>query len=176
LNQNVENTTDVNPSWQQLQTGLVQEKVNHDALQAGQAALGQQLGQLRGQLADTQGLELTFDQLRSQVDDARSNYKAFVEKRDLAHTEDAMDASKLLNVTVMETPTFPYDPARPKPLLNLALGIPTSLFLAAAAVYLAETSRNSISTPKELDEAVNYPVLGTVPFASGYGDPANQRI
>ena len=163
---NIENTTDVNPSWQQLNTSLVVEQVNHNALQAGELVLQQQLGQLRSQLVETQGLELEFGQLRSQVDDARSNYKAFVEKRDLAHAEDAMDASKLLNVTVMETPTFPYSPARPRPMLNLLLGIPTSLFLAIAVVYLAETTRHTIATPKELDEVVKYPVLGTVPLAS----------
>jgi uncharacterized protein involved in exopolysaccharide biosynthesis len=139
--QNVEETTDVNPSWQQLKTTLLQERLNHYALQAERAGLEQQLDQLRAQLVEAQGLEVTYGQLRSRADEAQSNYKTFVEKRDLARAEDAMDANKILNVTVMQTPTFHYAPVRPRPMLNLALGIPTALFLGIAVVYFAETGQ-----------------------------------
>ncbi len=140
-NKNVEDTTDVNPSWQQLKTSLLQEQVNHHALQAARGELEQQLGQLRSQMSETQGLEVTYQQLRARADEAQSNYKTFVEKRDLARAEDAMDANKILNVTVMQTPTFHYAPVRPRPMLNLALGIPTALFLGIAVVYFAETNQ-----------------------------------
>jgi uncharacterized protein involved in exopolysaccharide biosynthesis len=171
---NVENTTDVNPSWQQLKTSSVQEQVNREALLGGQAGLVRQLDDLKSQLSRAQALELTFDQLRSQAEEAQANYKAFSEKRDLTHVEDAMDQSKLLNVTVMENPTFSDIPARPKPMLNLVLGLPTALFLAVAAVYFAETNRTTIGTSAELGGFSDYPVFATIAFDPAYEGRAPQ--
>jgi uncharacterized protein involved in exopolysaccharide biosynthesis len=173
-NQNVENTTDVSPSWQQLRTSLFQEQVNQDALRAASAELEEQLNQLRSRLSETQGLEVTFGQLKAQAEEAQSNYKTFVEKRDLARAEDAMDANKILNVTVMETPTFPSTPARPKPMLNLALGIPTALFLGVAVVYFAETGQMGAKPSKDVDEVADYSVLARMPFTEAHGDARKQ--
>jgi uncharacterized protein involved in exopolysaccharide biosynthesis len=168
-NQNVEDTTDVNPSWQQLKTSLLQEQVNRRVLKAERVELEQQLNQLRAQLAEIQGLEVPYGQLRSRADEAQSNYKTFVEKRDLARAEDAMDANKILNVTVMQTPTFHYVPVRPRPMLNLALGIPTALFLGIAVVYFAETNRWGSQQSGNLDEREDYGMPTRTPFVDSPG-------
>ncbi len=167
---NIENTSDVNPAWQHLKTSLVEEQVQREALLGARLELQRNLDDLKSQLSHAQDLELTFDQLRSQAEEAQANCKAFTEKRDLAQVEDAMDQSKLLNVALMENPTFSQIPARPKPMLNVVLGIPTALLMATAAVYFAEMGRKTIGTPLELGAVSRHRVLASIAFDAGYGE------
>jgi uncharacterized protein involved in exopolysaccharide biosynthesis len=157
-----EATTDINPTWQHLKTAMVDNEVEYSSLTGGRASLQQELGGIRSQLAAVQLLAPTFEQLRSNAEQAQANYEAFLEKRDRADVDDALDAHKFLNVSVLETPTLPYTPAKPKPLLNALLGIPTALFLAICLVYLAEAGRQTFATPEELEAAMRQPVLATV--------------
>ncbi len=160
--ENHEDTTDINPTWQHLKTAVVDNEVQYSSLQGGREKLEQELGSIRTQLADVQLLAPTFEQLRSNAEQAQANYETFLEKRDRADIDDALDAHKFLNVSVLETPTLPYTPAKPKPLLNALLGIPTALFLAICLVYLAEAGRQTFATPEELEAAMRQPVLATV--------------
>ena len=160
----MEDTTDINPPWQQLTTSMVEGTVEHQGLLGTESSVRSELGALRTSLSEVQSLTLTFEQLRAHSEQAQANFEAFAEKRDRAHVEDAMDAGKLLNVTVMETPTLSFTPARPHRLLTLALGLPTGLFLAFSAVYFVEAGRNTFATPRELEAVMQEPVLATIPF------------
>jgi polysaccharide biosynthesis protein PslE len=173
--QNVENTSDVNPAWQQLKTSLIEEQVQRGALLGARSEIQRNVDDLKSQLSHSQDLELAFDQLRSQAEEAQSNYKAFTDKRDLARVEDAMDESKLLNVVLMENPTFSQSPSRPKPMLDIVLGIPTALLLATAAVYFAEMGRKSIAESWELGVISEHQVLASIAFDPAFGEgPASQ--
>jgi len=121
---------------------------------------------LKQQLASLETVTAQFNNLQSHSDELKQNYELYAQKRDQAQIEDAMDEHKLLNVAVAQEPTISYDPERPKPLLYGALGFVTAMFLGICAVYLAETGRRTIATPRELDVASRYPVLATVPQMS----------
>ena len=78
-----------------------------------------------------------------------------------------MDERGLMNVVIAQQPTRSYLPAQPKPLTNVMLGMVTAVFLGLCAVYVAETGRNTVATPRELDAASRYPVLATLSAVSG---------
>jgi uncharacterized protein involved in exopolysaccharide biosynthesis len=169
-----EDTTDVNPAWQRVKSSLVEGAINQHALLGRGASLKHSLADLRRRLARLQSLDVRFNALQEEVDQARSNFELFSEKRDQAQIEDAMDERKFANVAVAQSPTSRYYPVSPKPLLNAVLGLLTALFLAAGAVYVAESLRNTVATPRELEKISRYPVLATVPSAVGAnsgGDP-----
>jgi uncharacterized protein involved in exopolysaccharide biosynthesis len=159
-----EDTSDINPAWQQVRNGQVQAIVAKRATQGRIATLKENLSDLHQQLAHIQPLSLQFNQLQEQVDQARNNYEVFSEKRDESNIEDAMDERKLVNIAVAENPTLNFQQVAPRPLLYMALGVLTALFLAASAVYFAESFRNTISTPRELEIVSHYPVLATLPW------------
>jgi len=73
-----------------------------------------------------------------------------------------MDNQKLTNVAIAQQPTLSYMAVRPRPLLDAVLGIFTAGFLGLCVVYCAETGRNTIATPRELDAVSRYPLLATV--------------
>ena len=133
-------------------------------LRAKSSSLRHSISGLRRQLSRLQSLDVPFNALEEKADQARSNFELFSEKRDQAQIEDAMDERKLVNIAVAESPTTAFKPASPKPLLNAALGLLTALFLAAGTVYLAESSRTTVATARELESLSRYPVLATAPY------------
>lgn len=163
-----EETTDVNPAWQQVQTSLVETRIERNALKAKSETLSQNIADLQSQLKDLAALEVPYNSLEEATDQARSNFELYSQKRDQAQMEDAMDEHKIINVGIAESPTSTYHPASPRPLLNAAVGLLSAIFLAVGAIYLAEMARNTFATPHELESFSRYPVLATVPV-SGLG-------
>jgi uncharacterized protein involved in exopolysaccharide biosynthesis len=164
--QGSEDTTDVNPAWQQVQSSLVENRIERNALKAKAEALTQNIADLRGQLKEVEALDVPFNAIEEAVDQARSNFELYSEKRDQAQIEDAMDERKIMNVGIAERPTSTFHPASPRPVFNAAVGLMSALFLAAGAIYLAEMTRDSFATPQELNSFSRFPVLATVPCSS----------
>ncbi len=162
----VEDSSDVNPAWQQVQSSLVETRIERNALKTKAEKLAQNIGDLRTQMKDLEALEVPFNSLEESVDQARSNFELYSEKRDQAEMEDAMDERKIINVGIAESPTSTFHPASPRPVLNAAVGLLTALFLAAGAVYMAEMARSTFATPHELESFSRFPVLATVPVSS----------
>ena len=162
-------TTDVDPLWQQIRTDMAQSNIARRTTAAHRAAVTAQLDTLKKQLGDMQALNVQYNNLDAQVKEQLQNYQLYAEKRDQSQIADAMDQRGLMNVVVAQEPTLSFSPARPKPLLNAMLGIVTALFLGFCAIYLAETGRNTLATPRELDAASRYPILATVAMANVRG-------
>lgn len=158
-----EESSEVNPDWQMLQSGTLEAKVESHALNSKSQALSNNIGSLSSNLKELESLELPYGILQEANDQARANYELYSEKREQALIEDAMDEKKILNVGVAETPTSTYKPDFPKPLLFIALGILSSLFLASGAVYFLEIVRSTFATPNELESFSSYSVLATIP-------------
>jgi uncharacterized protein involved in exopolysaccharide biosynthesis len=166
-----EKTTDVDPAWQQLHTNYVQVEINRKQAAVHKANVAGELAALRQELGKTQELTVQFNNLEAQANQAKQNFELYAQKRDQAQIEDAMDEQKLINVAVAQKPTLSYLPVSPKPVSNAVLGAVTSLFLALCAVYLAESGRTTIATPRELDGVSRYPVLATLPRLSLWEGP-----
>ena len=110
-----EDTTDVNPAWQRVKNLLVEGTINRQALLGRGESLRQSIADLQGRLAQLQSLDVRFNALQEQADQARSNFEVFSQKRDQAQIEDAMDERKLINIAVAQTPTSTFRPVSPRP-------------------------------------------------------------
>lgn len=170
-----EHSTDVNPVWQQVTSSIVQNQAERQALKARRNALAQQVKQLQDNLSHLEGSTVAYTTLHQKVTELQNNYQLYAQKRDEAQMADAMDANKLLNVAVAQSPTFSITPFRPKPVVDLILGSFTAVFLACFMVFFAEMGRATIATPRELDRLSQFPVLATVPFERYRGVKALKR-
>jgi uncharacterized protein involved in exopolysaccharide biosynthesis len=159
-----ERSTDVNPVWQAVTGSIIQNQSERQALKARRGVLEQQIGSLKGSLANTEGSTVAFTTLRQKVADLDSNYQLYTQKSNEAKMEDAMNENRLLNVAVAQNPTFAMTPFRPKPVLDLTLGGFTALFLASFLVFFAEMGRSTIATPREFSQLTRYPLLATNPL------------
>jgi uncharacterized protein involved in exopolysaccharide biosynthesis len=164
-------STDVDPAWQALHTSSVQTEINRKQTAAHRTSVAAELIDLRKELGNLQALTVQFNNLETRANQARQNYELYSQKRDEAQIEDAMDEQKLINVAIAQQPTLSYAPVAPRPLSNALLGTVTSLFLGFCVVYLAESGRSTIATPRELDGLSRYPVLATIPSISLWKGP-----
>jgi uncharacterized protein involved in exopolysaccharide biosynthesis len=159
----VEKTTDINPNWQQMQAALIRAQVSRGGLLGKNLQLSDQVSQIQSQLKQIEALELEYSSLQEGVLQSKTNYETFAQKWDQEQIEDAMDGRRLSNVAVAEAPTSSYRPFSPRPLMNLALGFVTSAFLVGGLLYVIETFRTTIATPRELDALSHFPMLATIP-------------
>ena len=165
----------MNPTWQTADQSLNEKRAQLAAAEGRQAALVASISDIQGELSGTEGSEASLERLQTEAAEAQSNYQLYTQKRDSSRIADAMDAHSLLNVAVVEAPTYSPDPVFPKPFLDTVLAIFSSLFIAAFAVYLAESGRQTFATPRELELSSGYPVLATIPMTpvfAGDGSPS----
>ena len=161
-NRSHEVATNVDPVWQQIRTDYSQTQITRRATAAQKSVLLGQVTMLKKELDGLQKLSIEYDNLDEEVQQARGNYELYVQKRDQAQIEDAMDNQKLTNVAIAQLPTLSSIAVRPRPLLDGALGTFTAVFLGLCVIYCAETGRGTIATPRELDTVTRYPLLATV--------------
>lgn len=162
-----EHDTDVNPVWQSVTGSIIQNETEREALKAKRAALTNQIGTLQGKLSGVEGSTVDYDTLRQRVVDLQNNYQLYTQKRDEAEIADAMNASRLLNVAVAQSPTFSVIPYSPKPVVDAVLGTFTALFFASFLVFFAEIGRNTFANSSEVERALRGPVLVEVPLIHG---------
>jgi uncharacterized protein involved in exopolysaccharide biosynthesis len=158
-----EKTSDINKTWQELRSQLATDQISRNGNMARRNALAEQLDQTQKNLAQLQTATVQYDGIARRVQELEVNYKTYAQKRDEAQIADAMDQHKLLNVSIAEPPTSSLIPVRPKPLLNLVLGMFTAIFLGACAVFFAEMMRDTAYTPRELEAFTQLPVLASIP-------------
>ena len=159
-------TSDIDPTYQAVRLYYAQDKIKDRAALQQRNTLLDQLARLQRNLSNVQSLTGPFNLLQSRAENLKENYQLYVQKRDQAQIEDAMDERKLLNVAVAEQPTLSFAPVKPKPLTNFALGLVSALFLGLCAVYFAEMARNTFATAHELEDLSPVPVLATLPFVT----------
>ena len=170
-----EKTSDVNTVWQDLRAQLARDQISRNGDMARRTALTQQLEESQKSLAQLQAATVQYDAIARRVQELEANYKTYAQKRDESQIADAMDQQKLLNVSIAEPPTLSLIPIRPKPLLNLTLGMFTAFFLGACAVFFAEMMRDTAYTPKELEAFTHLPVLASIPVQSFPGRMIGSR-
>jgi capsular polysaccharide biosynthesis protein len=113
-------------------------------------------------LKTVEGDTLAFTSLQQKVAQLNANYQLYLQKRDAAQISEAMNQEGLINIGLAQSPTFSLTPVRPRPIIDSVLGVFTSLFLACFAVFLADSNRQTIASPAELQGISPYPLLATV--------------
>jgi uncharacterized protein involved in exopolysaccharide biosynthesis len=133
-----ETTTDVNPTWQTLDGDLARARADAASAKAAQITEAAQVATLREQLKTLTSDGLTIETLQRQVDSDKEAYLSYVRKGEEARAAEALNESRILNVSVVQAPTAPIEPVSPRIMLNLITGLLFALILAAAAAYWSE--------------------------------------
>ena len=133
-----ETTTDVNPTWQAVDADLAKARAEAASYQAAQKTEAAQLVDLRNQLKTmtTDGVEI--GRLERKVESDKEAYTSYVRKGEEARAAEALNQSRILNVSVVQEPTTPIAPVSPRIELNLIAGLLFALMLAIAAAHWTE--------------------------------------
>jgi uncharacterized protein involved in exopolysaccharide biosynthesis len=133
-----ETTTDVNPTWETLDRDLAEARTEAASYQAAQKTEAAQIATLRDQLKTMTTDGVTIERLERQVASDKEAYLSYVRKGEEARAAEALNQSRILNVSVVQDPTNPIEPVSPRIKLNLVAGLMFGLILAIAAAHWTE--------------------------------------
>jgi len=159
----VEQSTDLNPLRQTLEAELAKEKLQQAGQKARREDLVKQAQQYQALLSKLENATTEHDNLEREVTTVEDNHQLYAKKQEEARIADALDQQKITNVSIAEAPTTSRLPSKPNRPLNLALGLFLAGFVSLGSVFVAEFSRDTVRTPRELESYVGLPVLATVP-------------
>jgi succinoglycan biosynthesis transport protein ExoP len=133
-----EESTDVNPTWQALET----ESMNAQLALAG---LTGKAAELRRQHAEYQSraLELAeagprYEALVRKVAEARSKYELYVKKEEEARIAGALDTQQISNVVLAQAPYVSHVASEPSLRFGLMVGGIAATLLAFGAAFVAD--------------------------------------
>lgn len=135
-----ETTTDLNPTWLALDSSLAQARSNAAALAASEAALRAQVEEGRAQMRALATDGLLVERTQREVDADQEAYLSYVRKGEEARAAQALNQSKILNVSVVQPPSRPLEPEFPRMPFNLAAAMMLGLVFGAFGAYAEERS------------------------------------
>ncbi len=147
-----EKSTDVNPLWVTINSNLDQAKAQVSALKASEASITEQVATARQQLTDMASSVVVLDRLQRSVQNAKDAYLSYTRKSEEARAAEALNRSRILNVSVAQPPTAPLRPVFPKVPLNTAAGLLLGLVLGVAAAYREEENDPKIYSSATISE------------------------
>jgi uncharacterized protein involved in exopolysaccharide biosynthesis len=158
----VEQSSDINPLRQMLETEMAKARLDLAGQQARRDDLAQQITQYQTVLSRLEQATNKHGDLERRVKEAEDNYQLYTKKQEEARITDEMDQKKITNVALAETPIVQRAPVKPNRLLTLALGIFLAVFVSLFAVFVAELLRDTVHTPRELELLAGIPVIATL--------------
>jgi uncharacterized protein involved in exopolysaccharide biosynthesis len=151
---------DSNHEW--VKSELIKAQVELGTLEAHGRAAGIQVAGYREAAQKLGGNAIRQGELLGELKVAEEKYLLYVNKREEARIEDALDQGGILNVAIAEEPRVPALPARAAwvfGLVGVVLGGTMGTSLAFAADYLNQGFR----TPDEVIAYLGTPVLASLP-------------
>ncbi len=156
-------TTDVNPTYAWVSSELAHAKADLAGFQAREISLVSIVDQYQTQARqlDQQGI-LQGDLVRKEKED-EANYSLYTKKKEEARIEDALDRTRLLNVSVAQAPLLPSLPTR-SPWIFALVACLLAAVVSVGVVFAIDYADQSFRTPSEVMAELRIPVLAAVPM------------
>lgn len=128
-----------------------------------------QLAEVTGRLQSLDEKQAQLQDLALQLEVAEQNYKTYMERSEDARIAEDLNKQKITSIAVIEQAQQPVKPARPRKLLNLALGILLGGFIGLMVAFLSEAFDDAYSTPEQVERSIGAPVLVSIAEARRRG-------
>lgn len=133
-----EESTDVNPAWQALETERMKAQLALSGLESKARQLERELAEHR-----TRALEITeagpeYQAVARRVEDARHNYELYSKKEEEARIAEALDKQRISNVVLAQAPIVSHLPAKPNMRLGAVAGGIAASVVALALAFVRE--------------------------------------
>ncbi|MCC7127046.1 MAG: hypothetical protein IT178_19545 [Acidobacteria bacterium] len=133
-----EESTDVNPAWQALESERIKARLALSGLESKSQALKRELAvHQQSALALTEAAP-EYDGLLREVATARANYELYSRKEEEARIAGALDSERISNVVLAQAPVVSHVPAKPNKRLGVVAGAIAATVLALAFAFVRE--------------------------------------
>ena len=141
---------------------LFRAQADLSAQSAKAAALRAQLAKLDQEIASLDTSEGKIKSLKRAVEIDEKNYKAYANKYEEARISGAMNLLKMSNISVIQSPTVPIKPIKPKKKMYVLCGLLLGMVSGVAYAYILENMSQTFSDPDSVEKYLGLPVLLTV--------------
>ena len=157
-----EETTDENKTYVWVDGELAKAKADLAGMQAREIALVSVVNEYKGKVhqLDEQGI-VQGDLMRTAKAD-EANYLLYTKKMEEARIADALDKTRILNVSVAQAPVLPSLPTR-SPWIFVIVGVLLASAVSLGVVFALDYADQSFRTPSEVMAELRIPVLAAVP-------------
>jgi uncharacterized protein involved in exopolysaccharide biosynthesis len=155
-------TTDRDPDHQWAQAELVKAQVEFNALQSRAAAMNAQLASYRDTTHQLGDRAIKQEELLRNLKTAEEKYVLYANKREEARISDALDQSRILDVSLAEQPAVPALPVR-SALSFGAIGLVLAGTCSTGLVFASDYLDPAFRTPDDVIAYLGTPVLASLP-------------
>ena len=158
--------TGVNPNYQSLDSTVTATDSDARGLQATINQRQQQLNAIDVRLKELDQAAPELIDLQSRADSALKDFQSYLERTQASKIVDDLNRGGITgSLSVLQSPTLPYRPIRPKALLLIILSIAVGLMLGMGFCLAAEMLDTTISLPEQVEPAIGLPLLITLPLS-----------
>jgi uncharacterized protein involved in exopolysaccharide biosynthesis len=155
-------TTDRDPDREWAQSELIKAQVEFNALQARAASMRGQLASSRNAAQKLGDRAVQQQELLRDLKIAEDKYLLYANKREEARIGDALEQSRILDVSLAEQPTVPALPSRSFFALG-AIGLALAGTCSTGLVFARDYLDPAFRTPNEVIAYLGMPVLASLP-------------
>ncbi len=135
-------------------------RARYDAARLKEDELRRKLTKLEATAIEQRNLGAQYNLLKGEVESARSLHESLLRQRAETGVHSELDSSK---VRIIERPDVPRGASRPRPIVNMGLGLLGGMLVALFVVFLRESLDNSVKSSDDLQGLVQLPTLAIVP-------------
>lgn len=156
---------------QQLGQGITREEARvrnsvgetYTASAAREQQLRKQVNLLQNALLDMRRRSIQYNILQRDVDTNRQLYDALLQRYKEIGVAGGVGVN---NISIVDRALPPERPSSPWLLLNMIVALLAGMIIGVIAAYVLEQVDQGIRDPKEIEEALGVPLLGTIPKLS----------
>ena len=127
--------------------------------------LNREIAAAREKLAATSGIEARYQDILRDQDNAVKKYQDLVRKQEMTAQNGEMIQRKAgENLDVLDSPTLPVKPIKPRRWMIVGAGFAISFVLGIALAGLQEAKDASLKNLKDVRAYTNLPVLSSIPL------------
>jgi len=155
-------TTGLSGAYQQLESGLLAQEVNLEAYHVRGKEIERQSIEYGLELERLARLEPELRTLERAVSIHEQNYKLYLIKFEESRVSDAMDAARMVSVSLLEPATTPLGPIGQNKGLNIFLSLCIAGVAGLGLALLIEYFDHTFKVPEDIKDNLKVPVLGTI--------------
>jgi len=163
-------TTDVDPTHQMIRSDLAKAQTELAGYKAREAATQNIVDNYTARARELDESTLQQADLQMEFKAEQENYLLYLRKSEEARISDALDAHRMVNVTVAEAPFVPALPSH-SPTFFAGLATIAMLTLSFGLIWGLEHMDRTFHTPRELEAYLGIPVLVAIPRQIESGVP-----
>jgi uncharacterized protein involved in exopolysaccharide biosynthesis len=152
----------VNPVAQALSQSSSTVKSDATGLKAALAERDAQLQQIDARIAYLNTNEIQVRELERRRDLAEREYRSYLERAQSARMVSDMNDAGITSLSVLQAPTLPYEPARPKKFLLLLMTLFVGFAGGLALCVFMESMDDTLALPEQVETAVGLPLLAVI--------------